>query len=160
MNETRRRIAWLVLGFLALFLCTSCGLRTATGSDAGASADTGTHPIGGPLVVLGHWCIYLGGIALILDALAEVLLFVYASPLVTRIGPFLGKIAVIGACAILVGSGLVWIGVHAWVLFILGALAIAFVCVRHRAFILHMLDLDPKSLLARAEAVASGKSVV
>lgn len=67
---------------------------------------------------LGHISIYIGGIVLLVAGLARVACFFPATAFLLVFAPLMGEAAALAATAIILGSCLVWLGLHMWVLYV------------------------------------------
>lgn len=128
--------------FACLLVAGLCGcseaVRPHISNDHATAGDT--------IAELGRWAIGCGGFVLILCAIAFVFgLFPQTSPFVAPVAPFIDEIALAAGATILVGSCLVWVGLHSWVIFAVFAAIGLIYLVRHRAMLLSWLGFGPAS---------------
>lgn len=110
------------------------GIGLLCGCTPREQSGPGGHQVGhaSALEQIGHISICIGGIALLVIGLARAAAFFPATAFLLVFTPLMGEAAALAATAIIIGSCLVWVGLHFWIVY-LSAVAVAGVYViRHR----------------------------
>lgn len=132
----------LYLGVALLALTGLCGCETR----ADSPISDGAPSAGSILAEAGRWILYLGLATIGAGILGKVLgAFPATAAYFKPFGAIADECIVLGIAAIGMGSCVVWIGVHSWIIYALSAIFVIVYLVRHRALLAGWLGFGPAS---------------
>lgn len=104
------------------------------GSVRGEGGTGNGHTVGDTLADIGYWFTWGGGLVMGVAALALVASFFPATAVILSVvRPYIAEAIAIGFAAVLVGSSLLWLGAHPWLLGVIIGLVVVGLCWRYRA---------------------------
>lgn len=126
---------------LMLCMCALVGMCACSGTRTPIEH----HPVaaGDILADAGRWILYLGLAAIGAGLVGKVLGKFPATALYFQpFGTIADELIVLGVAALGMGSCVVWIGIHSWIIYAASGLCVALYLVRHRALLASWLGLS------------------
>ena len=132
---------FLLCATAGLLICLMCGCSPRIEqSRVGIGQDGTTYA----LEQIGHISIYFGGIALLVIGLARAAAYFPATSFLMVFTPLMGEAAALAATAIIIGSCLVWVSLHFWVVYLSVVAVAAVYFIRHYALFRNWLSMVKK----------------
>lgn len=129
---------------LLYLVCACVALAGLCGCDARPSSPISDAPpsAGSILAEAGRWILYLGLASIGAGIVGKVLgIFPATAAYFKPFGTIADEAIVLGIAALLMGSCVVWIGVHSWIIYATAAVVLVVYALRHRSLLASWLGI-------------------